>query len=699
MAEQTGVAVARPRAGSRFVVDEAEEAFEAQQAEANKNSFIKKCMTSLCNPSMAVYIPKSVNVANTRISCIYFLLEIVVLACCIYYVSDNDRYSIFVEPDIMVSLCSKRCELLPGVMDKVTDKGLARTYCSANPSYAASTATYSNFECLQRCGRLATASACVRPQELVQVDGEAAFIPTSMREAFATQKVGLSCPSGFSTSGSQCRRTKDYFVAGVEDVKLTFNHQFSVLPHVNSMNLGSQPSALKAHTGSFHAQGWDDGMLTVLLSHTGSELRRFKQGTAIELTVKDLLEAAHYHGIADGAFSLDGLYKDADVGVDVDMPARLTGVAVTVDIWTTGEGFCEVHSSVQSEKTLKVTVDHPGPLTCLTVQAHRRWVTQTSEEPVGVSGAVRTRSTNGIQVKFRKMGLFQFLDEQALIKNLTVFFLWIQLPMLITYWFCMLLLGKLSGIYSCLMHQEVNVAEACKGFALRLLVYSSAFMDLRGKLGENDGPDGITKRCVSERFSRMTEGLDVEPSVLSNVIDIFFDSLKTYKKENAPNSEVVTCQEFCAACASNEALQLGTVVKIFDKDRKLGCLESLFLDNALAKVRKAAEMESEHVEAAFDALNTGEMDPDAAHSLVVQAYRDVQFMLKDLGRIEQLALDTAKDLDVNPSTLGLVGKSTTGGPAGVPTGTVLPKLKQSVSSDSIGDEGADKKRDFRDIER
>ena len=28
----------------------------------------------------------------------------------------------------------------------------------------------------------------------------------------------------------------------------------------------------------------------------------------------------------------------------------------------------------------------------------------------------------------------------------------------------------------------------------------------------------------------------------------------------------VTCQEFCAACSTNEPVQLGTLVKIFDKE-------------------------------------------------------------------------------------------------------------------------------------
>ncbi|CAJ1327924.1 unnamed protein product [Effrenium voratum] len=191
----------------------------------------------------------------------------------------------------------------------------------------------------------------------------------------------------------------------------------------------------------------------------------------------------------------------------------------------------------------------------------------------------------------------------------------------------------------------------------------------------------------------------VEDDVLSRVGDIIFHSLKSFKKANAPNTDVVTCQEFCAACSTNEPVQLDTLVKIFDKDRKMRKLESFFLDKTLSEVRQAAMADSGSAAAEEEGTEDVESeDFHAAHSRVVQAYRDVQFMLKDLGRIEQLALQTAQDLDVNPNTLGLVGTSV---PPGVspPAGAVLPKLKRSVSQDSIGDEATQEKRDPRDIER
>eukprot|EP00913_Durusdinium_trenchii_P012364 g11606.t1 len=201
--------------------------------------------------------------------------------------------------------------------------------------------------------------------------------------------------------------------------------------------------------------------------------------------------------------------------------------------------------------------------------------------------------------------------------------------------------------------------------------------------------------------------------------------LKSFRKDNAPQTDVVTCQEFCAACSTNEPVQLDTLVKIFDKDRKLGCLENFFLDKTLGEVRRAAEAESDSAAQEEEHPTNGatcggsavprcdcgaELDDSeeahAEHSRVVQAYRDVQFMLKDLGRIEQLALKTAQertgrrasDLDVNPNTLGLVGTSNHPGVA-APAGSVPPKLKRSVSEDSIGDEASMEKRDPRDIER
>ncbi|OLP96800.1 hypothetical protein AK812_SmicGene20937 [Symbiodinium microadriaticum] len=207
-------------------------------------------------------------------------------------------------------------------------------------------------------------------------------------------------------------------------------------------------------------------------------------------------------------------------------------------------------------------------------------------------------------------------------------------------------------------------------------------------------------KAVAERLGKICENMEVEEASIERISHVIFNSLKAFQKENAPSTDVVTCQEFCAACSTNEPVQLDTLVKIFDKDRRLGLLERVFLDQSLAEVRRSAlagEAEATEEEAPEDVEDE---ELHATHSRLVQAYRDVQFMLKDLGRIEQLALQTAQDLDVNPSNLGLTSSRTTVKGNSMPTaGSVMPKLKRSVSTDSIGNEASAEKRDFRDIER
>ena len=59
---------------------------------------------------------------------------------------------------------------------------------------------------------------------------------------------------------------------------------------------------------------------------------------------------------------------------------------------------------------------------------------------------------------------------------------------------------------------------------------------------------------------------------ISNLTNIFQMGLKPPTSNDVrfslpcPPFAKVTCQEFCAACSTNEPVQLGTLVKIFDKE-------------------------------------------------------------------------------------------------------------------------------------
>ncbi|CAK9094742.1 Uncharacterized protein SCF082_LOCUS44518 [Durusdinium trenchii] len=658
--------------------------------------------------SGVVYLPKSVDIANKRVNIVYCFLEIVVLALTIwYFVQRPEQYSVSLTPDAQVTFCGSRCEPLPSRMDAMTDQD-SSSYCGSL-TYTNGADSYGPFECLRRCGHPNSTTHCLQPSELLRISGEEAFVPTSYRLTDTLQAVNGSCAMGYTLQSSVCVWQQDYFVPAIEKLAVSFNHQFVVYPVYNSLSFMERAPPLKAHSGAYKSQGWDVGLLSVLFSPSGAEVKRFQPGQGVTLTLEEILQAAYVEG-AD-SIGLDSVYSRADAAVS-SLPARLTGLAVTIDIWTTSSQTCEIHHTIQTEKPKEVQVEWSGPIACMSghlrlnscapcamrrmVQVHvdQRWAKQQEEQTLGALG-MRVVNMNGVHVKFRQMGSFYFLEEQALLRNITVVLLWVQFPVLICYWFCMLFLGMLSGIYSAVLHQEVNVAEGLKGFSARLLTYSSAFMNLRGK-SDNLKSDGVSKKCVSERLSKICENLEVEDTVLEQLSHVIFHSLKSFRKDNAPQTDVVTCQEFCAACSTNEPVQLDTLVKIFDKDRKLGCLENFFLDKTLGEVRRAAEAESDSA-AQEEELDDSE-EAHAEHSRVVQAYRDVQFMLKDLGRIEQLALKTAQDLDVNPNTLGLVGTSNHPGVA-APAGSVPPKLKRSVSEDSIGDEASMEKRDPRDIER
>ncbi|CAK9088020.1 unnamed protein product [Durusdinium trenchii] len=468
--------------------------------------------------SGVVYLPKSVDIANKRVNIVYCFLEIVVLALTIwYFVQRPEQYSVSLTPDAQVTFCGSRCEPLPSRMDAMTDQD-SSSYCGSL-TYTNGADSYGPFECLRRCGHPNSTTHCLQPSELLRISGEEAFVPTSYRLTDTLQAVNGSCAMGYTLQSSVCVWQQDYFVPAIEKLAVSFNHQFVVYPVYNSLSFMERAPPLKAHSGAYKSQGWDVGLLSVLFSPSGAEVKRFQPGQGVTLTLEEILQAAYVEG-AD-SIGLDSVYSRADAAVS-SLPARLTGLAVTIDIWTTSSQTCEIHHTIQTEKPKEVQVEWSGPIACMSVHVDQRWAKQQEEQTLGALG-MRVVNMNGVHVKFRQMGSFYFLEEQALLRNITVVLLWVQFPVLICYWFCMLFLGMLSGIYSAVLHQEVNVAEGLKGFSARLLTYSSAFMNLRGK-SDNLKSDGVSKKCVSERLSKICENLEVEDTVLEQLSHVIFHS-------------------------------------------------------------------------------------------------------------------------------------------------------------------------------
>mmetsp|Transcript_59701 Transcript_59701/g.192119 ORF Transcript_59701/g.192119 Transcript_59701/m.192119 type:complete len:664 (-) Transcript_59701:57-2048(-) len=641
-------------------------------------------------PSLAVYLPKFVTVQNPKLGLLNAVLTFLVIIFTGYYFVSNDKYLITKVPDIQVSFCGTHCAPSAAEMDRLVQAAGSEAYCTDQlVRYVRDGETFTNIQCAGRCGATPAGSSCMRPGELMQTDAHGLFVPTFYRETYYAPRSSntSSCPPGFGGapgSSEVCRRHGDHFVASPEAVHITFNHEFSVEPYRNSFDMLYRMPDKKSHSGSFNSQGWEKGMATILFGHDTTELATWEQNFAVNATLGTLLGAAYYDGMEEGdpTLTLDTAYSRPERGVTEatggagEPLLRLTGAVLTVDLYVTDRGECPVYDTFR-KKILKIKVESGRPVACMTVHAERMWVGRQESVAAG-PGASRIRETFGVRVQFRKMGKFTFLNEQSVVSNFTVFFVWIQIPLVITYWFTCFCLGVLSNIYSRVLHQELKLPEACGGLVARLMSHSSAYMDLKDSVG------GVSKQRIRDRFrDYLKDNEAMDDDELSRLVDFVFDGLKSTGHHPTGHKDHVSLQEFCEVCSNNEPLTFSTIVKLFDQDRQLSALEGLFLDASIRRVRNARSAKEEGEE---PASSRPRADLEGTnHSQVDEAYRGVQELMTKLNGFEKRAFQSAKNLEVGEDVLALIGVDETAALGAQPQPA---KLQQAESFASIEDEGS-----------
>lgn len=413
-----------------------------------------------------------------------------------------------------------------------------------------------------------------------------------------------------------------------------------------------------AHSGSFNPEGWDRSLYSVLFDAQGNEVALIEQGKTISLTVQKLLDSAYLEGTqnenAQGHLSLDTEFKQPDLGVPLLMPMRLTGAVLTIDLYITDLGKCPVHDTLRQE-IHKIQVQSGRPVGCMHVHILPSWEAVEEAMPLGSDGSIRLRQTHGIRIKFRKIGKFTFVDERQMMNSVTVFLVWIQIPVVLTYWFCIYALGMLSRIYKRVIHQELDVREACAGLVARLMCHSAAFMDLR------DHEHGISKARIIERLGDILESHEnIDDDEHWRFAEFLFEGLKMNNNVDDHNERsYVDLQEFCEVCSSSEPLTFQAFVRLFDNDRQLRTCERILLDKSLREMRTEI-FDREPSLACDDAddssmPNTG-VRKKMAHidSRVELVVRDVQELMDNLGGLERKTYQAAAALEVGDEVLALV---------------------------------------------
>jgi len=637
-------------------------------------------------PRLAVYFPKYVSIQNGRLFFTYWtLVAMVVIAIALYFIMNN-RYQILKDPKSKFSLCDIGCRMNASVFDQAiaADSGLCAGQTKEIDYWRDNHTRYHPTECVKRCGSGTqfTDFTCIDAADLVQIEEQVVFIPTYYKETMITKRPAVGgCEQApvydryAKIRGDRCVREREFLVPGVPSASVSLFHEFMVAPEITAWTFFLKDKT--AHSLSTESQGLGSkGLLSVLIDFDGNQLMEWAPGELITLSVKTLLMAANYDEIGQAeALDLDKTYRRPGEGIpknqdpngvsgledERDATVRLTGATLTVDLHYTDSDYCHHY-----ELDKNVKVDHSGPICCLFVHAERMWTKSDRAAPIGIHGSVQYRQQHGIRVKFRPLGSIKFWDMTLLLNNMTVAFVWLQIPLMVLYFFSIFCLGHLSKVYSRVIHQDVNLVEQCKGLAARLVSHSAAFHALQ------DTYEGISKNKMLTSFQKILEhNKEIDDDEVSNFVDFVFAGMNNMSHANASRLEraTINIQEYCQACASNEPLGFDALAVIFDKDRKIGFLEQCMLDKSIKRVitsaRRASETEVRKASAKVDMqagdINKTKMQLENIMKQVAEIDVRMDEVIKQVGeatspgsavlcsKAEQAAAERRfKDVDLSP---------------------------------------------------
>jgi hypothetical protein len=570
---------------------------------------------------MAVYFPKFVMINNTRLTLMYYFLTVTLVVYIFwYFVIGSSSFLISKPIQMMVHVCNDRGTMCSSrntlaemeLMKKEWDAATASDLCNNFDQYTYKTPEGETMHprgCHKMCGSQTRENgyeSCFLPADRYSLSPNMIFIPTYTTETTYIKDSSAACPAGWTSGGKGwCNKTEGKFVPAAEDLKISFFHEFISSPEEANMLIGQKEK--KGSSLSGVSNGFGAGLRTVWYDqNNGTNLREYAQ-SFISPTVKELLHSADYEDRGRlGVLHLDQNYFTGTSGEDVVRPnlmtgggyksgasLRMTGVTLTVNLQIVDGGECAAAfpndvEIAKDQKYSKYKVGHNGAVACMTVHAERMWTHEGSHYQPGMEGdGYREVKTAGIRIKFRTSGEVRMLEMTAVSQALTVAIVWIQVPLLVVYYFTVLCLGHLSSVYARVCSEILNLSDATKGLATRLISHSAAYLDLQ------DQPDGITKGRLKGQFenilqSKLDSGV-ISSDELSKYVDYVFEGMQSMGDGEVVINETVNIEEYCEACCTNEPLGFQALVQLFDKDRKLQFLENLFLDDTIRGVLQEAQ--------------------------------------------------------------------------------------------------------------
>jgi len=352
----------------------------------------------------------------------------------------------------------------------------------------------------------------------------------------------------------------------------------------------SRPSAYDWHTSQ--------NIETSAVDENGEVWRHFGPGAAISLSLAELLHLAGFDSL-DDINSLTGanFAPSATDAMAAGPMFRLSGMQIGINM------DCGLRSTDTDQRKCIMSVS----------STPHSWVSSASASTDGTIHA-----NHGVRVRLHITGREYSFDVHSAFLNIASMLVYFKLPETIVFLVALYFCGHVSDVYRHIVYRRFSLAKEAGAMAMRLLEHEITFSELETLDDQHAGLGYIDKASIAcsleHILSRRTHTLDntemrqmvdfcvskvshkfkgaTQKFVSENRAQAFFseicESLNTIcqdlreafgfahiKTDHA--SERVDVDKFASACSSLEMISFSDLVKLFDKDRNMSVLESLFM--------------------------------------------------------------------------------------------------------------------------
>jgi len=257
-----------------------------------------------------------------------------------------------------------------------------------------------------------------------------------------------------------------------------------------------------------------------------------------------------------------------------------------------------------------------GPVCYLEFEfTQKGWTWLEDLVPVGI-GSVRYRKSHGIRLRFQPAGQFHYVNLKAIILYFTSGLILLSLPMKFTLFILRhgdCLFGLLGRMYKRVIFEKFDLRDAIAGMAIRLVAGSVSFVELEDE-AHKDGMQCsgiIPKVRITEQLSEVLRrrGAELDADQANELINFchaqavragdrderdrktghrqwrdFQTEILGRGRSTVSQGEGLDIDNFSLVHSNVDQVSFPDVVRLFNRDRRLGWLENFFMPSYLKEV-------------------------------------------------------------------------------------------------------------------